>query len=243
MKIASKIRSQLVPTGILRVGLNMANKLLVSSKNSRGEPDGVAPDIARALAKILDTDLALIEFPAPGDVADMSGRNCWDIGMIGAEPARAKVIDFSDAYVEIEATYLVPANSLFSKITDIDQEGVRVAVSGRSAYDLFLTRHLENATLMRAQGVAGAVELFIKDKLEALAGLRPALIVEAQKLSNTKILDGHFTAVQQAIGVQKGYSEAARFINQFVQESKNNGLVEKLIDKHGITGRLSVGST
>ena len=121
MEIASNIRSQLAPSGILRVGLNMANTLLVSSKNSKGEPDGVAPDMARALAKILGSDIALIEFPAPGDVADMTGKNCWDIGMIGAEPARAEVIDFSDAYVEIEATYLVPDNSLFSKITDIDQ--------------------------------------------------------------------------------------------------------------------------
>ena len=237
------VRTQLAPTGTLRDGLNMANNLLNTGTTAEGEPDGVAPDMGRAIAEILGVDVAMVQYATPGEIADTAGKDEWDLGMIGAEPKRAEVIDFSAAYVEIEATYLVPAGSPHTAIDDIDQAGVRIAVSERSAYDLYLSRHLSNAELVRAKGVPGAVELFKNEGLEALAGLRPALVAQSENFPGCRILDGCFTAVQQAIGVTKGNTAAAEFVASFVEESKANGFIASLIDRHGVTGKLSVGSS
>ena len=234
------IVAQLAPTGTLRVGLNMLNGLLITGTAPDGEPDGVAPDMGRAIAERLGVPIALVQFASPGELADAAADNLWDIGLIGAEPSRAETIDFTAAYVEIEATYLVPEGSPFMTVEDVDSAGTRIAISGRSAYDLYLTRALKHAELVRSKGITGAVELFTNDHLDALAGLRPALVVEAEKLPNTRILDGKFTAVQQAIGVQKGKSASAGFLSNFVEEAKASGLVATLIERHGVVGRLSV---
>ena len=236
------ILAQLAPSGTLRVGLNMANGLLITGTAPDGEPDGVAPDMAHAIAERLGVQVALVQFASPGEIADSAAANVWDIGLIGAEPARAEVMDFTAAYVEIEATYLVPETSSFMTVEDVDSKGTRIAISGRSAYDLYLTRALKNAELVRSQGISGAVQQFTNDNLDALAGLRPALVAEAAKLPNTRILDGKFTAVQQAVGVQIGKSEAAQFLSKFVEEAKASGLVTTLIERHNVVGRLSVAA-
>ena len=232
--------SELAPGGTLRAAVNMANSLLVIGATPEGDPEGVAPDMARAIADRLGVGVAYVPFPTPGELADAVDGGIWDIGMIGAEPARAERIAFSAAYVEIEATYLVPDGSPFGAVEDVDRDGVRIAVSGRSAYDLFLTRSLQHAELIRAQGVSGAAELFVRDELDALAGLRPALAVEADRLPGTRVLDGQFTTIQQAIGTSKGNEAGAAFLADFVEEAKASGLVERLIERHGVTGRLSV---
>lgn len=237
-----EIIKQLAPSGTLRVGLNMLNNLLITGTTNDGEPDGVAPDMGRAIAERLGVGVSLVRFASPGEIADAASNNEWDIGLIGAEPARAEVMDFTAAYVEIEATYLVPADSPFQTVEDVDSTGTRIAISGRSAYDLYLTRALKNAQLVRAKGITGAVELFTNDKLDALAGLRPALVAEVENLPNTRILDGKFTAVQQAIGVVKGNAAAAKFVSDFVEEAKASGLVAGLIERHGVVGRLSVAA-
>ena len=164
----------------------------------------------------------------------------WDIGLIGAEPARAEKIAFTAAYVEIEATYLVPAGSPLQTIEQVDQAGIRIAVSARSAYDLWLERNIKHATLVRSDGLNSAVEMFVRDKLDALAGLRPGLLGDIQKMPGARILDGKFTAVQQAIGTAKRNAAGAAFLSDFVEEAKKSGLVAKLIEKHGVVGRLSV---
>lgn len=232
--------SQLAPTGVLRAGINMANKLLVTGETAAGDPDGVGPEFARNIAERLGVDVVYVPFPRPGDLADAVDDNVWDIGLIGAEPSRAEKIEFSAAYVEIEATYLVPEGSPLKAIEDVDAEGVRIAVSGRSAYDLYLSRSLEHAELHRAAGLPGALKLFLDEKLEALAGLRPALNDDIAKVPGGRILDGRFTAVQQAVGTQKANAAASAFLASFVEESKANGLVASLIEKHGVKGRLSV---
>lgn len=239
----AELLAQLAPGGTLRAGLNMANNLLNTGRTAAGEPDGVAPDMARAIAEKLGVAVKLIEFPSPGELADQSLNDIWDMGFIGAEPSRAETIDFTAAYVEIEATYAVPADSPFTTVDEVDSAGTRIAVSGRSAYDLYLSRNLKNAELVRAKGVSGAVALFKSDGLDALAALRPALVAEGDNLPDTRILDGRFTAVQQAIGVPKGRGAAADFLAAFVEEAKASGLVGSLIDKHGVTGRLSVAPT
>ncbi len=240
--MSQDIVSELAPSGTLRAGINMANTLLVTGSTPAGEPTGVAPDMAREIADRLGVAVSYVPFASPGEVADAAGSDAWDIALIAAEPARAETIAFSAAYVEIEATYLVPESSSFRSVEDVDRPGMRIAVSARSAYDLYLTRSLKHGELQRAKGMAGAVDLFVTEKLDALAGLRPALNWDAEKLPDTRILEGRFTTVQQAIGTKPENIAAAAFLQKFVVEAKARGLVARLIERHGVEGRLQIAS-
>jgi len=230
---------ELAPTGVLRAGINLSNYLLVTGKSSLGEPVGVAPDMARAIAERLGVPLKLVPFETPGELADAAGNNVWDIGLIGAEPARAKKITFSPAYVEIEATYLVPAGSPLQTIEEVDRPGVRIALMARSAYDLWLVRHIQHAQLVYADSGAAAFELFVNEKLEALASLRPGLLTNVNKLPGARILEGQFTAVQQTVGTFNANAAGAAFLRRFVEEAKTSGFVASLIARHQVRG-LSV---
>jgi polar amino acid transport system substrate-binding protein len=231
-----KVKAELAPTGILRAGINVQNFLLVTGKTESGDPAGVAPDMAAEIARRLGVPMKLVPFKSPGELADAAEANAWDIGLIGAEPQRAEKITFSPAYVEIEATYLVPADSPLRSIADVDRKGVRIAVMGRAAYGLWLERNIKNAGLVRADSLASAAEQFVRDKLEALAGLRPALISDAAKVPGGRILDGRFMAVQQAIGTQRKNAAAAAFLRDFIEEAKVSGFVASLIEKHKVRG-------
>ena len=151
--------SELTESDTLRVGINLGNILLVTGKSANGDPEGVAPDMAGALAKRLGVAVKYVTFATPGEVADAIERDEWDIGLIAVEPKRAEKIAFCNAYVEIEATYLVPENSPLQSIEDVDQPGVRIAVSDRAAYDLYLSRTLKHGELHRAPGLPGAFKL------------------------------------------------------------------------------------
>ncbi len=231
--------AELAPTGTLRAGINMSNFLLVSGGLVDGVPVGVSPDLARAIAAKLGVPVQLVPYPSPGLLADDAGKGVWDIGLIGAEPARAQTIDFTPAYAEIESTYLVPAGSAIQSIAEVDRPGVRIAVTARAAYDLWLEANIKHATLVRAQGLDGAFELFVNDKLDVLAGLRPRLLSDVAKLPGARILDGQFTAVQQAVGTAKGNASALAFLRGFIAEAKTSGLIAGLIAKHQVQG-LSV---
>ena len=196
--------------------------------------------MARAIAERLGVPVKYVPFPKPGELADAADNDVWDIGLIGAEPARAEKIAFTAAYVEIEATYLVPAGSPLQSIADVDKPGVRIAVTARSAYDLWLERNIKQATLVRSDSLASATEKFASDKLDALAGLRPGLLGDIAKFPGARILDGQFTAVQQAVGTPRKNAAGAAFLRDFVEEAKRSGLVARLIEKHGVVGRLSV---
>lgn len=237
--MSQDLRSELAPTGTLRAGINMSNFLLVSGRTEDGGPKGVAPDMASEIAARLGVPVVHLPFESPGKLADEATNDVWDIGLIGAEPARAEHILFTAAYAEIEATYLVPAGSPLQTISDVDRKDVRIAVSERSAYDLYLTRHLQHAELIRVAGLNAAYDLFVNEKLDALAGLRPRLISDAEKLPGARILDGRFTAVQQAVGTPRGREAGAAFLRDFVEEAKSSGLVARLIERHGVRG-LSV---
>jgi polar amino acid transport system substrate-binding protein len=238
--MSQSIVAELAPHGVLRAAINMSNFLLVTGRTPSGDPDGVSPDMARAIADRLGVPVKLVPFPKPGELADAVGTDAWDIGLIGAEPARAEKIAFTPAYVEIEATYLVPASSPLQKIEDVDKPGVRIAVTARSAYDLWLERNIRHATLVRSDSLASATEKFASDKLDALAGLRPGLLGDIAKFPGARILDGQFTAVQQAVGTARSNAAGAKFLRDFVEEAKRSGLVARLIEKHGVVGRLSV---
>jgi polar amino acid transport system substrate-binding protein len=231
--------SELAPTGVLRAGINMANFLLVTGRSADGDPEGVAPDMAREIAARLGVPVKYVPYKTPGELADAAGTDAWDIGLIGAEPARAEKIAFTAAYVEIEATYLVPAGSPLKAIADVDRPGVRIAVTARSAYDLWLARNIRHAELVRSTSLDGACEQFVRDKLDALAGLRPRLLADVQKLPGARILDGQFTAVQQAVGTARRNAAGAAFLRDFVEQAKASGFVAGLIDRHKVRG-LSV---
>ena len=237
--MSPEIIAELAPTGVLRAGINLSNFLLVTGKTPAGDPEGVAPDMAREVAARLGLPVKYITFKSPGELADAAGKGIWDIGLIGAEPQRAETIAFTAAYVEIEATYLVPAGSRLKTIADVDAPGVRIAVAGRSAYGLWLERNLRHATLVRADSLGGATEQFMRDKLDALAGLKPGLLADLDKLPGARIIDGKFSSVQQAIGTAKRNAAGAAYLDALVAEAKASGLVARLIERHKVRG-LSV---
>ncbi|MGE0765407.1 MAG: ABC transporter substrate-binding protein [Hyphomicrobiaceae bacterium] len=239
MSVSPDIIAELAPTGTLRAGINMSNFLLVTGKTEAGDPVGVSPDMAAEVARRLGVPLKLIPYKSPGELGDDAGNNVWDIGNIGAEPQRAKTIAFTAAYCEIESTYLVPAGSPIQSIADVDKPGIRISVTGRSAYGLWLENNIKNATLVRTDSLDGSFEKFVQEKLDVLAGLRPRLIDDVKKLPGARILDGKFSAVQQAVGTPKKNMKAAPWLAAFVEEAKRSGFVQSLIDKHKVNG-LSV---
>ena len=234
-----KAKAELAPTGILRAGINLSNFLLVTGRSATGDPEGVAPDMAREIAAALGVPVKYVPFKSPGELGDQAGKDIWDIGLIGAEPQRAEKIAFSAAYVEIEATYMVPEGSAIKSVAEVDRKGVRIAVSARSAYDLWLVNNIKHATLVQVSGLDAAYEKFMSDRLEVLAGLRPGLLKDVAKAPGLKILDGKFTAVQQAVGTAKANLAGAAFLAGFVETAKTSGLVAELIERHKVRG-LSV---
>jgi len=234
-----QIVKELAGTGVLRAGINMSNFLLVTGKADNGDPTGVSPDMAAEVAKRLGVPLQLVPFASPGLLADAVDDNVWDIGNIGAEPQRAEKIAFSAAYCEIEATYLVPAGSPIQSMEEVDKAGVRISVTGRSAYGLWLENNIRNAELVRTDTLDASFNTFVDQKLDVLAGLKPRLLSDIEKLPGARILEGQFSAVQQAIGTPRKNTAAAKWLADFVEEAKASGLVQSFIDKHKVIG-LSV---
>jgi len=207
--------------------------------SSSGDPQGVAPDMAAEIARRLGVPVVYVKFDRPSKLADAAATNVWDIGLIGAEPARAEKITFTAAYCEIEATYLVPPGSPHHSVADVDRPGSRIAVRRGSAYDLWLERNIKHATVLRSDTAEGPFQQFVDEGLDALAGLRPQLLHDVDKLPGARILPGNFTAVQQAIGTAKTNAAGAAFLREFAEEAKSSGLVARLIEKHHVVG-LSV---
>ena len=236
-------RAELAPTGVLRADINMSNFILVTGTTPDGDPDGVSPDMARAVADRLGVPLKLVSFKSPGELADAAVEDVWDIGNIGAVAERAKTIVFTSAYVEIEATYLVPSGSSLQQISDVDRAGVRIAVAARSAYGLWLNDNIKHAELVTAKGLDGSFDIFVEQALDALAGLRPRLSDDVKRLPQAWILDGKFTAVQQAIGTKPDRPIGAAFLQDFVDEAKASGFVASLLEKHGVAGELTVAES
>ena len=174
------VKSELAPTGALRAAINMGNFLLVTGKSSSGDPEGVSPDMAREIATRLGVPVKYLPYARPGELADDAEKGLWDIGLIGAEPQRAAVINFTAAYCEIEATYLVPAGSPIRNVAEVDQAGKRIAVTARSAYGLWLENNVKRAQLLQFDNADAALKAFDGDKMDAYAGLRPGLLAVAQ---------------------------------------------------------------
>jgi polar amino acid transport system substrate-binding protein len=230
------IKKELAPSGKLRVGLNYGNFLLVLKDGPDGAPRGIAPDLGRELGKRLGVPVDFVRFTQAGQLADGVRDGKCDVGFLGAEPQRANEIAFTKAYLEIPVTFLVPAGSKIRSLAEVDREGVRIAVSARSAYDLYLSRSLKHAQLLRAEGIDASHELFLKKKLDVLAGLKPRLVSDAEKLPGSRVLEGQVTGVQQAVGTTKARVAGAKYLHEFVEDVKRKGLVAKVINKHGVRG-------
>ena len=226
-------RSELAPTGKLRAAINFGNPVLAQKDQASGEPRGVSVDLARELGRRLGVPVELVTFDAAGKVFDALKTGAWDIAFLAIDPVRAAEIVFTAPYVVIEGTYLVPADSPLRTIQDVDRDGVRVAVGNKSAYDLYLTRTLKRAQLVRVPTSPEAIDVFLKDKLEAAAGVKQPLLQFAKTHPNVRVMDGRFMAIEQAMGTPKGREAGALYLREFVEEMKASGFVARGLEKSG----------
>jgi polar amino acid transport system substrate-binding protein len=234
--VSSAARADLAPTGRLRAGINYGNAILATRDPASGESRGVAIDLTRELGRRLGVPVELVAYESVAPMVDAAKAGAWDMAFLGADPARAGEISFTAAYLELEATYLVPAGSRLGAVADVDREGVRVAAPARAAYELFLSRSLERAQLVRAPSADAAFDLLVTGEVDALAGLRQALIRPAETLPGSRMLGGRFMAVQQAVGVPRGRDAGIAYLRGFVEEAKASGLVARAIEKIGARG-------
>jgi polar amino acid transport system substrate-binding protein len=216
-----EILNEFAPTGTLRAAINQGNSVL-AQKGSNGEALGVTVDLARELGRRLGLPVELVTFGGAGKAFDALKAGVTDIGFLAVEPVRAAEVDFTAPYVLIEGTYMVPKDSALKKIDDVDRAGVRIAVNKGSAYDLYLTRTLKQATLMRGDD---GVALFKNDKLEVAGGVRQPLEQYARKDPGVRVMEGRFMAIQQAMGLPKGRASAHGYLRGFVEEMKASGFV------------------
>ena len=235
-EISPAVLADLAPAGKLRVGINFSNNLLTARDPVTRAPSGVALDLAHELGRRLKVPVEIVSCETAGELAESASTGAWKVGFLGIEPKRANEITFTAAYVEIEATYLVPPGSPLKSIADVDRKGVRIAVPAKAAYDLYLTRTLQHATLTRTAGADEAFKLFVADKMEALAGLKPRLVTDHDNLPGSRMLDGRFTAVQQAAGTPRGNDAGARYLREFIEDVKATGFVARAIEKNRVRG-------
>ena len=217
---------ELAPTGRLRAAINFGNGVL-AQKGADGTPQGISADLSRELAGRLNVPLEFVTFEAAGKAFEAPKENKVDVLFVAIEPVRAADVEFSPPYVLIEGTYMVLKDSPLKEVTDVDRAGVRIAIGRGSAYDLYLTRTLKNATLVRAAtgGCCAMIDLFRAEKLEAVAGVRQPLVEYAKQHPDVRVMDGRFQEIRQAIGTPKGRLAAAAYLRTFIEEMKASGFV------------------
>jgi polar amino acid transport system substrate-binding protein len=225
MNASAEVLKEFAPTGKLRAALNLSNIVLVQKDAATGEPKGITPELAKELAKRLALPLEFVQFTAAGKVTDALKSGVYDVCFLAIEPARAAEIDFTAPYVLIEGTYMVLQDSPLKTIADVDRDGVCIAVGKGSAYDLFLTRTLKHATLVRAASGDLAIQQFFDEKLEAVAGVKQPLVLYAKANPSMRVMDGRFQVIEQAMGMPKGRPAAAKYLRGFVEEMKVSGFV------------------
>jgi len=223
----------LAPTGRLRAAINFGNPVLAQKDPATGEPRGVSVDLARELGRRLALPVDLIAYDAAGKVVDAVKTGAWDVAFLAIDPERAAEIDFTAPYVVIEGTYAVPADSPLRAIDDVDRDGVRIAVGAKSAYDLYLTRALRHARLVRAPTSPAAIELFQRETLEAVAGVKQPLVQLATIDPRVRVIEGRFMTIEQAIGSPRGREGAASYLRPFLEEMKASGFVARSLERTG----------
>lgn len=231
------ITSTLCPTGKLRAAINLGNPILANLNAATNQPFGVSVDLAQELARRLGVELELVVVTGAAKSVTALNEQSADVGFFAIDPLRGVEIAFTAPYVLIEGCYLVPKDSPIQTNADVDKPGVRVAVGTGSAYDLFLTREIKTAQIVREPNVAGVVDAFLAQQLEVAAGIKQALETSAQQLPGLRLLDGHFMVIEQAMGVPKRFGdEAAAYVGAFVEAMKASGFVAEALARHGIKG-------
>ena len=222
---------ELAPTGTLRAAINYGNGVL-AQKGADG-PQGISADLSRELARRLGVPLAFVTFEAAGKVFEAVKDGGIDVMFIAIEPVRAAEVEFSPPYVLIEGTYMVPQDSPLKTVADVDRAGVRIAIGRGSAYDLYLTRTLKHATLVRAAtgGCCAMIDLFRAEKLDAVAGVRQPLVEYARTHPDVRVMDGRFQEIRQAMGTPKGRLAGAAYLRAFVEEMKASGFVAESLKR------------
>jgi polar amino acid transport system substrate-binding protein len=221
----AKAKSELAPTGRLRAAINRGNGVLVQADPVNGEPTGVTVDLARAAAERLGVPVDLISYEAAGKVFEAIKRNEWDIAFLAIEPVRASEIEFTAPYVIIEGIYVVRQTSPISSIDAVDRVGNRISVVQGSAYDLFLSRSIKHATILRSMSGEAAMNSFISDKLEVVAGVRQAIVGLMKGHAGLCVLEPPFMEIRQAMGTRKGGLAGVAFLKSLVEEMKASGAV------------------
>ncbi|MGP0092891.1 MAG: ABC transporter substrate-binding protein [Xanthobacteraceae bacterium] len=225
--------TELAPSGRLRAAINFGNPVLAQKDAATGEPRGVSAALARELAQRLGVPIEFVTFDTAGKVFDALQANAWDVAFLAIDPVRAAGIDFTAPYVLIEGIYVVPSSSALRTVEDVDRDGVRIAVGRGSAYDLYLTRAIKRATLVREPSSAAALDAFLQDRLEAAAGVKQPVVAFAKAHPDVRVIPGRFMSIEQAMGTPKGRAAGARYLRAFVEEMKSSGFVAKALELSG----------
>jgi polar amino acid transport system substrate-binding protein len=222
--VSDDVLRDLAPNGVLRAGINIGNPAL-AQRDVGAEIRGVAVDLARELGRKLDVDVELVTYDAAGRLFDAVKANAWDVAFMAIDPERGIDVLFTPPYLTIEGTYLVRTDSPLRSVDDMDRAGMRVAVGAGGAYTLFLSRTLQRAELVRRPSAAEAFELFLEERLDAVAGVRQALMQFAQQHEGLRVMDGRFMVIEQAIATPKPRMAGCRFLSSFIEDLKNRGFV------------------
>ena len=225
------------PAGRLRASINLGNPILAGTDSTTGEPVGVSVDLAKTFAQRLGVPLELVVFRTARESVEAVTNEQADIGFFAVDPLRGAAIGFTAPYVLIEGAYLVRNESPLRDNAEVDRAGTRVVVGAGSAYDLYLTRELEAATIVRAPTSPAVVDVFIEQRLDVAAGVKQQLEADARRLPGHRLLPGRFMVIQQAMGLPKGRGQAARaLLAAFVEDMKASGFVAQALARHGIEG-------
>jgi len=231
--VPADARRDLAPAVKLRAAINFGNPVLAQTDPSTGEPRGISADLAHELARRLGVPVEFAAFDTAGKAFEAVKAAACDIGFLANEPARAAEIAFTAPYVVIEGTYMVRSDSRLRGVDEVDREGVRIAVGNKAAYDLYLTRTLKHAELVRAPSSAAAMDLFLAEKLDAAAGVRQPLVKFAAAHPGLRVMDERFMAIEQAMCMPQGRAAGARYLRAFVEEMKASGFVAAGLERSG----------
>ncbi len=228
--------AELAPSGTLRAAINFGNPVLATKDPATGEPRGVSVDLSRELARRLGVRLELVTFTAAGKVVEGVKTNVWDIAFVAIDPVRGADMDQTTPYVIIEGAYLVPLASPIKANPEVDRAGVRIVVGDGSAYDLYLTRELKNARLVRVPTSPAVVDMLVTGNYDVAAGVRQQLEADAKRIPGVRLLDGRFMVINQAMALPKGRPAGARYLGEFVENVKASGFVADALKRNGIEG-------
>jgi polar amino acid transport system substrate-binding protein len=232
-ELSPDLVKELAPTGRLRAAINFGNAVLAQPDPAGGPPRGVSGELARELAMRLGVGIDYVTFDAAGKVFEALKAGLWDVAFLAVDPVRAAGIAFTAPYVVIEGVYVVPKESRLQTVEDVDRDGVRIAAAKGSAYDLYLSRAIKRATLVRQPSGPEALEMFLRDGLEAAGGVRQPLNAFVQAHPDTRIIPGRFMAIEQAMGTVKGRDAGVAYLRTFIEEMKASGFVARALEASG----------